>query len=163
MLAYQQGNLSAFETLYGRYKNTLYTFICRSCPAAIAEEVAQEAWMAVIDSVQRYQPSAAFKTWLYRIAHNKVADYWRKHKTLEDVDDTEIADTAAAPESDYSYQQLIAAVRALPNDQRDVFLMREQGLSYEEIAAITDVGRETVKSRLRYAMRSLRQRFEVPQ
>ena len=77
--AFSQGDTEAFDTLYLRHKDSLYNFIFRSLAQfAPAEEIAQEVWMAVIAQSAIYKPSAAFRTWLYRIASNKVADFYRR-------------------------------------------------------------------------------------
>ncbi len=163
MLAYQHGDVSAFEVLYRRYKNNLFAFICRSCPENIAEELAQETWTAIIDNVERYQVTATFKTYLFQIAHNKVVDFWRRKKADScDQDVEQLVDRGTAGlERQYNYTEVIDAIRGLPNEQRDAFLLREQGFSQDDIAKITGCGRETVKSRLRYAVQTLRQQFEV--
>lgn len=164
MLAYQCGDVAAFEVLYMRHKNSLFAFISRSCPAQVVEEIAQETWAVIIDGAGRYQVKAKFRTFLYQIAHNKIVDYWRRQKTAADIiiDACDVADdTTSKHEQQYHHNQLIRAIRQLPAEQRDAFLLREQGFSQSEIAEITGSGRETVKSRLRYATNTLRQQFEV--
>ena len=100
------------------------------------------------------------------IAHNRLNDYWRglKHRpaTPEDGDEraARVPDPTT-PERELSEfeqrRRLQLAIAALPEEQREVVLLRlEQELSLEDIGEITGVGRETVKSRLRYAMDKLR-------
>ena len=78
--AYGAGDNAAFEKLYKRHKDGLYNFILRGlAQSAPAEEIAQDVWMVVIDNASRFEPGkAAFRTWLYRIAGNKVADFFRR-------------------------------------------------------------------------------------
>ncbi|MEH6582974.1 MAG: sigma-70 family RNA polymerase sigma factor [Halioglobus sp.] len=161
MLAYQQGDAGAFESLYRRHKDGLFAFLFRSCPRhAIAEELAQEAWMAVIKAAERYRADAKFRTWLYQIAHNRLVDFWRRqdnrHSSLETI-----AETPAASEDSRTelQEQLMTAIGTLPADQRDALLLQEQGFSQREIADITGAGEETVKSRLRYARKQLREQL----
>lgn len=167
MLAYQRGDLSAFEVLYGRHKHGLFGFISRQCPLQWTEDIAQETWMAVVDSAHRYQSSARFKTYLYSIAHNKSVDRWRRHTpdhmvaVTEQHSDSIPGDTGGTQEQQLTYARALKAVQELPSEQRDAFLLKEQGFSLDDIAEITAVGRETVKSRLRYAVQALRQLFEV--
>lgn len=168
MLAYQRGQVAAFDTLYQRYRRPLFAFVYRQLPEVAVEEVVQETWMAVVDSAARYQASAAFKSYLFQIARHKIADSYRRQAPARAVDDWEaLAATESGLQSPDQHgdrcdsDRLLAAVRALPAEQRDAFLLREEGFSLQEIAAISGCAAETAKSRLRYATRSLRQQFEV--
>ena len=160
MLAYQRGDADAFECLYRRHKDPLYAFLYRSCDRhAAVEELAQDAWTAVIDRATEYQPRARFKTWLYRIASNRLADFWRRR-------DNHHAPLDTAPEPPVTGSQgaeleavILQAVSGLPRDQKDALLLKEQGFSHREIAEITGSAEETVKSRLRYARGQLRQQL----
>jgi RNA polymerase sigma factor (sigma-70 family) len=165
MLSYQAGDTRAFESLYRRHKDGLFAFLYRGCPRqAIVEELAQDTWMAVIDTVERYSPKAKFRTWLYQIAHNRSVDFWRrrdnKHASLEDAPEIpEYKEQATDLGRHVLRQQLSDAVASLPEEQRTALLLQEQGFSNEEISEITHCGTETVKSRLRYARNQLRNRL----
>ncbi|MBT2116847.1 RNA polymerase sigma factor [Dyella sp. LX-66] len=171
MLAYAQGDLAAFEALYARHRGTLYRFLLRACrQPAMADELFQETWSRVIAARERYQPQAKFTTWLLQIAHNLLVDsYRRKRPTLDgEAGEHAIAQMEAPlqeqPEhalSDFEQRRrLQRAIEQLPDEQRAAVLLRlEQELSLEEIAEVTGVGRETVKSRLRYAMNKLREQL----
>jgi len=167
MLAWAGGDLHAFETLYGRHRNRLYSFLLRQLrDPALADEMFQDVWQRVIAARAGWQPEAAFSTWLFRIAHNRLNDHWRaaRHRPAAPGDADErvaaIRDNAT-PETELSAfeqrRRLQRAMEQLPPEQREVLNLRlEQELSLEEIGEITGVGRETVKSRLRYAMDKLR-------
>jgi RNA polymerase sigma-70 factor (ECF subfamily) len=161
MLAYQMGDAGAFEDLYLRHKDALFAFLFRSCPReAIVEEVAQETWMAVIKAAERYQPDALFRTWLYQIAHNRLVDFWRRpdnrHSGLETAP-PEAESAIAVHSRDAIQKRLMTAIAKIPAEQRDTLLLQEQGFTQKEIGEITGVGEETVKSRLRYARKQLRE------
>lgn len=162
MLAYQRGDTSAFESLYHRHKDGLFAFLYRSCPRhAVVEELAQDAWTGVVNSTASYRSEARFKTWLYQIAHNRLVDFWRRrdnqHTALDSAPEPiTYANCGAQAER---AQQLMAAIGQLPGEQRDTLLLQEQGFSQREIADITGCGEETVKSRLRYARKQLRQQL----
>ena len=161
MQAYQRGDTGAFDSLYHRHKDGLFTFLYRSCPRpAVVEELAQEAWAGVVRGAPEYRPEAAFRTWLYQIGRNRLADYWRRrdnhHTGLDGAPEPAAHNGGEARELE---DRLMAAIGALPPEQRDALLLQEQGFSLRDIAAITGDGEETIKSRLRYARGQLRKQL----
>jgi len=170
MLAYGAGEVSAFEDLYSRHRGPLFRFMMRQVREhGTAEELYQDVWQKVITARERYRPDAKFSTWLYQIAHNRLTDHWRalSHRPPPPEDAVERAEREPDPQTPERQlsafeerRRLQLALEELPPDQREVVMLRlEQELSLEEIGEITGVGRETVKSRLRYAMDKLRQRL----
>jgi RNA polymerase sigma-70 factor (ECF subfamily) len=172
MLRYRAGDAQAFEMLYARHRTGLFRFLRRQCAsAAVAEELYQEAWMRAIDARHRYEPRARFTTWLFTIAHNLLTDHYRRigRRPVEaplDGEDGDLPDSlddpAAQPPAMFDRKRiaarLIEAIEALPDAQREAFLLQQEaGLSVPEIAAATGVGFETAKSRLRYALTRLRE------
>ncbi|MDH4173167.1 MAG: sigma-70 family RNA polymerase sigma factor [Betaproteobacteria bacterium] len=165
MLAYRQGDAGAFDTLYARHKGALYRFVLRSVrERGLAEELYQEIWMRVIEARARYTVQAKFTTWLYTIAHHRLTDHWRKRglKLVELEDHDAPAPPADEPEARaegrQGLQRFAAALAALPEAQREAFLLHEEsGMSVAEIAAATGVGEEAAKSRVRYALAKLRE------
>ena len=174
MLAYRDGDAGAFDTLYRRHKGPVYRYILRQCrDAGVADELFQDVWMNLIRAREGYTVQAKFTTYLYKLAHNRLIDHYRKHGNTAMVsfdDDSEdapvIAEPRAAPRDepekhlDIKQQaaQLLQLLGALPESQREAFVMQyEGGMSVEEIADATGVTRETAKSRLRYAMAKIRE------
>jgi RNA polymerase sigma-70 factor (ECF subfamily) len=170
MMAYARGDARAFETLYSRHRGTLYRFVLRALrqDRASADEVFQDTWSRVIAARERYVATAKFSTWLLQIANNLLTDTFRKRKPQLDGDAAEVVLSQVdgpeheRPESRLSEfeqrRRLQIALAQLPDEQRTVFVLRaENELSLEEIAETTGVGRETVKSRLRYALAKLRE------
>ena len=171
MLRYRDGDVAAFETLYRRHKDPLFRYLLRLCrQRAAAEDVFQEAWGKIIRSRDDYRPTAKFTTFLYHVAHNCFIDYIRRNKRhgqTTDIEPDSQPDEADCPETlvekSLARRRLDAALSALPDEQRDVFLLYEEaGLSLEEIATVTDCNRETAKSRLRYAVGKLRAALDEP-
>lgn len=171
MQAYARGDGGAFEQLYSRHRGPLYRFLQRQLRnTALADECFQDVWQRVIAARQSWTPEAAFSTWLFRIAHNRLNDHWRaqRHRPAAPDDGEERAARVPDPHtpernlSEFEQRRrLQMALDTLPEEQRIVVTLRlEQELTLEEIAAITGVGRETVKSRLRYAMDKLRTRLQ---
>jgi len=171
MLAYAGGDVTAFEQLYSRHRGPLYRFLQRQLRnTALADELFQDVWQRVIAARLTWTPDAAFSTWLFRIAHNRLNDHWRaqQHRPAAPADAEERAARVPDPHtpernlSEFEQRRrLQMALDALPEEQRIVVTLRlEQELTLEEIGEITGVGRETVKSRLRYAMDKLRTRLQ---
>ena len=165
MLRYQDGDTAAFEVLYRRHNDALYRYLLRlSLDSAVAEDVFQEAWGKIVRARSGYRPTAKFSTYLFRVAHNCFIDYLRRnrrHSHAGAVDPDQTESEAQSPddlaERALARRRLEAGLAALPEEQRDAFLLYEEaGLSIDDIAKVTDVNRETAKSRLRYAVRKLR-------
>lgn len=170
MLAYAAGEVGAFDQLYARHRSKLYRYLLRQLrDNGLADEVFQDVWQRVISARVGWKPDPGFATWLYTIAHHRLNDHWRaaRHRPPAPADADERAARIADPDtpervvSEFERRrQLQLALDDLPEDQREVLLLRlEQELTLEEIGEITGVGRETVKSRLRYAMDKLRARL----
>ncbi|MCB1567278.1 MAG: RNA polymerase sigma factor [Xanthomonadales bacterium] len=172
MLAYASGDMAAFEALYARHRGPLYRFIARGLsPRASTDECFQETWARVVHARERYRPEAKFSTWLYQIAQRLMIDQYRRARPQVSLDDEDAPIPLAQEEQvqpDHSLsrfeeaRRLQQALAELPDDQRIVLQLRlEQELTLEAIGEITGVGRETVKSRLRYAMDKLRARLQA--
>jgi len=169
MMAYAQDNdQQAFASLYARHKGSLYRYCVRMLGnEALGAELFQDAWSKVIKARERYQPTAKFTTYLFHVAHNLVIDQWRKKNPdlvsseQEEMQGTElVADTNLVAEAldAEKREQFRNAVLQLPPLQRDVVLLHyDQGLTLEQIADMDGCGRETIKSRLRYAVKKLKQ------
>jgi RNA polymerase sigma factor (sigma-70 family) len=168
--AHGAGDAHAFARLYDRYDRPCFQFIRRTLGAAhadAAEDLHQETWMAVSKSAAAFDArKASFPAWLFTIARHKVWDHFRRQKVAvlaSGGDDAVMMIPDAGPTpldevvSRELAQRLVAAVEALPLEQRGAFVMfAHAGLSLEEIANATGVAVETAKSRLRYARATLR-------
>lgn len=178
MLSYRAGDLLAFKELYRRHSQGLYRFVAWRCPRrAWADEIVQDAWASLHTARAAYQPQAAFRTYLYQIARNRLIDILRHKEALPAADLPQLdgqdeferlADAGhetASPEATLQQKQrhamLHAAIRALPGEQREALVLQQfSGMSIEEIAVVTAASAETVKSRLRYAMHKLRAQLQ---
>lgn len=174
MLAYAAGEARAFEVLLRRHERPVFNFIYRSVGRKdIAEELLQDVFLRVIRNAAGYQQSAKFTTWLYTIARNICIDKSRKKsgrelsldKPVGDEDKSTFLDRVADPANQISTdhdrevfrKRLEWALEKLPEDQREVFMMREvSDLKFREIAEILEIPVPTVKSRMRYALEALR-------
>lgn len=165
MFRYRDGDVAAFEMLYRRHSDSLYRYLLRlSLNPQTADDVFQDAWSKIINARDNYRPTAKFTTYLFRVAHNCFIDHLRRNKRHEHpagVDPDSSADPGDLPEEatekHLAKRRLNDALAGIPEEQRDVFLLREEaGLSVDEIALVTGVNRETAKSRLRYANEKLK-------
>ena len=169
--AHGAGDPHAFARLYDRYDRACFQFIRRLLGAAhgdAAEDLHQETWIAVSKNAAGFDPAkASFAAWLFTIARHKTFDHFRRQKVVvlpSALGEAAmmVADPGQTPleqvQSRERAEEIVAAVEALPLEQRGVFVMfAEGGLSLEEIAQVTGVAVETAKSRLRYARAKLRQ------
>ncbi len=180
MRAFARGDAQAFERLYRRHQAALYRFVRRLLGPALAaqqaDEVFQDTWSRVIQARERWSPQgASFRTWLFTLAHHRAIDCLRKSGREVSVDASTAADDGDArqawadwPAADVgdpahqafwraAGQRLLQCLDGLPPAQRSAFLLHhEDGLSLDELARALDLGLETAKSRLRYAMSKLR-------
>lgn len=172
---FQKGNELAFEVLLSRYKRPLYNFIFKFTRNLEAtEEAFQEVFLRVIRSLDEYRPQAKFSTWLYTIARNYCVDLCRKEKFRQHLpfdnqnsDNQVLQYSSDDPGADHRasatelQKHLYRILDELNQDQKEVFIMREyQGLSFDEIARVTQTSTNTVKSRMRYALQAIQKRFE---
>jgi RNA polymerase sigma-70 factor (ECF subfamily) len=170
--AHGAGDPHAFARLYDRYDRACVHLVRRllgGAHAVAAEDLCQEIWIAVSRNGASFDPAkASFAAWLFTIARHKTFDHFRRQEVAslgQGPDETAAAmvpDPQPSPleqvQTRERAQEIVAAVEALPLEQRGVFVMfADGGLSLEEIAQVTGVAVETAKSRLRYARAKLRQ------
>ena len=179
MLSFRGGDARAFEQLVARHRGPVFNFILRQTGhRARAEDLLQETWLKVVRGAQDWQPKARFTTWVYTIARNLCVDSARKesYRKTESLDaplsadgegralGEQLPDHGIGPERGAHNQRvrplIEAALRSLPDEQREVFVLREySGIAFKEIAEVTGVPENTVKSRMRYALEGLRRKL----
>jgi RNA polymerase sigma-70 factor (ECF subfamily) len=176
MLRYVAGETRAFEVLVQRHRRPIFNFVLRYVrdPSA-AEDVTQDCFLRVVRSADAYVKDAKFTTWLYTIARNLCVDASRrgKHRNMASLD-APIGEDGGATKLDRVAsgglnvdRQVIStelgarmqhAISELPDEQREIFLLREvSDLQFNEIAEIVGIPENTVKSRMRYALEKLRE------
>jgi RNA polymerase sigma-70 factor (ECF subfamily) len=183
---FRRGERAAFESLLRRHRAPLFTFVLRvlgTGDRARAEDVVQDTFVRVLKGAGDWEQRARFSTWLFTIARNLCLDAMRRdrHRRAESLDQPAAADadgdagralgetlegSQAGPErlADAARLRplLTAAIEKLPPEQREVFVLREHaGMPFKEIAELTKTGENTVKSRMRYALESLRRTLEA--
>ena len=179
MQAYCQGEASAFDALYARYEVPLFRFVRRvlgQALAAQADEVFQDCWLRIVNKRESFSADVGkWKTWAFTIAHHLALDRLRTsgREWSVDGDDAQSGperlewlqaklELSHASAEDTAFwraagMQLLQCLEGLPAVQRAVFLLHhEDGATLEELARTLDLGFETAKSRLRYALQKLR-------
>jgi len=163
-----QHDLDAYEALYDRYANAVYSLILRMVSdGAVADEVLQETFWQVWQSAAEYRGSGAVRAWVFRIARNRSLDELRRHRARPQAASVDVeaaasqvrpqqpsAETEAEQRLDRHY--VAQALQHLPPEQRTCLeLAYFEGLSQREIAERVNVPVGTVKSRLRIGLDKL--------
>jgi len=173
---------AAFRTLYMRHKTGLYRYLLRTVRTPEhAQDILQDAWSRVCDAIERgrytTRENASFKTFLYTLANNCRADFYRRDRLKlvqasadhDEEDPVPLHERAPDPdpqpdqslERDQLLQAYARALAALPDTQRQAFLLQEDGgLGVKEIGEVMGVPFETAKSYLRYARDKLRSQLQ---
>ena len=169
---YAQGNNEAFDALLRRHQDRIFNYILRIIKNEdIANDIFQETFVKAIQTIRqgRYTENGKFPAWISRIAHNLIIDYYRQEKSenlqsadLTDIDVLNRKELCEQTIEDILISDQIRAdvkylIQELPELQRQVLMMRYyQGLSFKEIAEITNVSINTALGRMRYAILNLR-------
>ena len=179
MMRFQAGDRAAFAAIVRRHKTAIYNFIVRLIRSTSgAEDLVQDVFVRIVQSTVDFKHESRFNTWAYTIAHNLCIDHLRKmayrqHPSLDQAprhrpdgptlgERTADAHPSAAVERSAigveMGRRITRCVEQLPDDQREVFLLREiANLPFKDIAVITGVTESTVKSRMRYALERLQE------
>jgi RNA polymerase sigma-70 factor (ECF subfamily) len=160
MLAFRSGERDAFAELFGRYRDPIWRFFRRRVvDDTRAEELAQDTFLAVLQAARRYQPSAAFRSYLFGIAFNVLMAWRRKTRRLgeQEMADLDPPDRTADPDQVLWVRDALAGLDPM---DREVLMLREyEQLSYDEIANAIGVPLGTVRSRLFRARMALREKL----
>ena len=167
--SYLSGDAASFDMLYGRYKNQLYSYLNRllNGERACADDIFQQTWLNIIRKLSSYKDSERFLAWAMRIAHNQAIDFYRKRSRKaedaldEDFQTNALYDTTAESPGDELeqtelHQAIETAVQELPSEMKQVFLLRQEDVSFREIAKIQNCSINTCLARMQYALKKLR-------
>ncbi|WP_067521931.1 sigma-70 family RNA polymerase sigma factor [Endozoicomonas ascidiicola] len=178
---YNNGDAAAFDILYERHRKQFYNFLVKTTrDTSLAEDIYQTCWEKIIEKRDEFvlrihagDPPFKFINYLYTMGRNAWLDHTRSsaYKTqisMTSEDDDEPSpfdgisdDDSSNPDERYRHQQLLNkindAISLLAPEQREAFLLtRDNRLTLEQVAEIQGVGRETVKSRNKYALQKLK-------
>ncbi|MGN6616452.1 MAG: sigma-70 family RNA polymerase sigma factor [Ilyomonas sp.] len=171
ILAFQNGNVYALESLIARYKEKLFSSILFLVKDKyLAEDLFQETFIRIIDTLRskRYNEEGKFLPWAMRIAHNLCVDHFRKVKRTPSIltgDNQDIFDVIHVVEDNaeqrmmraQSHEKMHQMLNLLPEEQREVIVLRHFGdMSFKEIASVTNCSINTALGRMRYGLINLR-------
>ncbi len=172
---YLKGDQAAFALLVHRHKDRVFGFLLGIVrDREVANDLFQETWLKVINALNcrrgSYEHSGRFVYWVIRIARNAALDHFRRQGRWQDSrsDDTywdRLPDDAPLPDTTLSMNEdlvcLERSIAGLPAAQREVVLLRQEGLTFREIAELTDVSINTALGRMRYALINLRKAMQA--
>jgi RNA polymerase sigma-70 factor (ECF subfamily) len=179
MLRVKRGDRAAFAELVEKYRQPLFNFVCRTLrDEAESEDVAQNVFLQVYKSRQRYQPTAKFSTWLFTIARNLCLNEIRRRSRhpAESIEENQ-AENDEQPQRQYEDKKtglpvanvlhgelatkIEAAIAELPETQRTAILLcRQDELSYEEIAVILGCSLSATKSLIHRGRETLKEKLK---
>ena len=179
VLAVRAGDLDSLGVLVARWEQPLFRFVIRLVGRDDdARDVCQETFLRVLDRARHFRPGAKFSTWMYQIALNLCRDRarrsrrWdrilvRKHAAADEApaEPVAVAPAEEQPQAAFEAEERRVAVRtaleSLPAEQREVVVLKEyEGLKFREIAEVLGLPESTVKSRMYFALESMRGALE---
>jgi RNA polymerase sigma-70 factor (ECF subfamily) len=169
VLRCQTGDEAAFAELVGRYHRRLRYYLRKMlADAHRADDALQDVWLEVFRGLPRLRDSDALAAWMYRIARRRAVRLLRQRQRVTDVEReavaSEVLDPVLDPDQAFSREDaaaIHAALDVLTPEHREMLILRfVEGMSYEEVAAVTGLALGTVRSRLHYAKRALRLQLE---
>jgi RNA polymerase sigma factor (sigma-70 family) len=149
------------EALFAANERRLFRYFCRAVGADTARDLTQDVFVRVSRTSVPDAADGEVRAWLFRIARNLALDHYRKR--LRQPEPAALADEGARPPSQDVEVAIREALAALPDLDRDVFLMREvAGLGYDEIARACSLTADAVRSRIHRARLQLRSGLAAP-
>lgn len=158
------------EILIERHNDALFHFIKSLSDAGLAEDLCQQVWLKLLEQPRSFQPGQAqFKTWLFTVARNALVDELRRQQrwqwsdldTIDEQPDMDWQSELLFSHHKNLEQQFHQALTTMPFIQREALMLQLDGFSVQEISDITAEKAETIKSRLRFARKFLKQTLEV--
>ena len=163
----QKGSLSAYQTLYVRHLDAIYRyFFFQTKDKFLAEDLGQEVFIKIWKSIDKYdEKKGAFTSWMYRIAHNLLVDYYRGKKTLtlkEGLEASYTEDWLEKRDRSEKIQNVKKALENVSADYKEVIILRFfEDQSVEEVSQIVGKSEENVRVIQHRAIRKLREILEI--
>lgn len=170
--AAQKGDEAALEMLFERYRRPLYAFISRMLngDTMTSDDIFQDMWIKVMNKLAGYREDGKFAPWLFRIARNQVLEHFRREKSRSKIgsvtDDGELPEPVGHSENPVSVlaakelqTKLEALLNEMPPEMKEVFIMRQNNLSFKEIAEIQKCPINTALGRMHNCLKFLRHKL----
>ena len=169
---YLEGDESAFEVLYQRYRTRLFGYLSGLLPyqPAEAEDIYQQTWIKVIAQLPKYQDQGCFAAWLFRIGRNLLIDQIRHQKRqpqMQEIDREDMPEISAPPgaepwrgmdEAELG-SMIHQSLETLTQEQKEVFLLRQAGIPFKEIARLQQCSLNTALARMQYALKKMKKQL----
>lgn len=166
MLSVRDGDVRKLGLLFDRHHQRLFSFFCRlTGNRSVAEDLVQDVFFRILKYRKSFREDSRFNTWMFQIARNARADFFRKHSSEPSLQiDFDVADASPFPneklEREQESKRLNQALLELPSDKRELLVLaRYQELRYDEIAELLNVDVGTIKVRVHRAIKQLREIF----
>ena len=172
--AAQHGDENALEMLFERYRRPVYVFISRMLngDTMTADDIFQDLWIKVMNKLSAYHEDGKFAAWLFRIARNQVLEHFRREKSRSKIGcvtaDGEMPELMTSSESPVSAlaekelsEKLEKLLNEMPPEQKEVFVMRQNNLSFKEIAEIQKCSINTALGRMHNCLKFLRRNLSL--
>lgn len=165
MMAVAQGDLKQLAILFDRYHVKLYNFFYKmNYNQALSEDLTQNVFERIIKYKHSFDNSSLFVAWMFRIARNVNADYYKKQKLKinKNIEVQEVDRVDDVPDSLEPQKRILkTAMSKLSDDYREVLLMtRYQGMQYSEVADVLQCTESNVKVRVHRAIKALRTEYK---
>ena len=168
MFQVKEGQLNKLAILFENNKVQLFNYFLRSGNnRALSEDLVQDTFMRVLAYRTSFNGTSTFKSWLYGIARNTVADHYRKNKSqhqLLDIEEVELVNEHTLYEAFETHQQHDLLAKSLnniaPKHREIIISSRFQQLNYQEIAMLLDCNLNTLKARMRNAISKLQSSYQ---
>lgn len=162
------GKSNAWFALVNRYESSLYNYSVRMTGNRDdGLDLMQEIFISVYKNLPTYRGEGSFKGWIFKIAHYRCVEFYRRKKVMHSLDDEpECVDEGIGPRESLAVnqanQKLVTAMQMLPFEQKSVVELKFFGqFTFEEIAAQLSISSNTAKSRLYAALATMKERLEV--
>ena len=158
----KNGDKESLNVLVKAYLPKVYNRVHSLVPESDAEDVVQDVFLSLVDSINSFRGNSAFGTWFHRIVMNKVADYHRKvsrrKEQLSETQPVRVVNPWKATDEELIVKQ---ALIELPEKHREILLLKfSEGLSFAEVAERLDLTYEATRSRYRRAVEAVREKIE---
>jgi len=158
------------ELLIERHSDALYHFLISLSDSTLAEDITQQTWLKIIERPNRFiAKNATFRTWLFTTGRNALIDELRRKnrwqwQAIEDTPTDELEDwqnSLNVTDQGDIQQRFDDALVALSFPQKEALMLQLEGFSLSDIADITHEKSETIKSRLRFARKAIKEKMEA--